>query len=197
VQADFAVELGADDETLEFPWFTAVGQLRYFDLKRQPHLLPNIEEATRLPELGEFLIAVNSSSSALETAKCDAWASNQINSEEEVFGAACKFGGYVDFLFSDPPRRCSFPEHEQFARRITELLKRVPEIPVSAEFLLRRCYYHQQNSEETREGFYITFYLFGYGEDEKQARQSWAIALRLVENAIRQLSASPSAKSKN
>jgi len=177
VQADFAIELGADDETLEFPWFTAVGQPRYFDLKRQPHLLPNIEEAAGLPELREFLIAVNSSSSTLETAKCDAWASNQINSDEEIFGAAGKFGGYVDFLFSDPPNRYSFPKH------------------ASAEFLLRRCYYHQQNSAEIREGFYITFYLFGYGEDEKQACQRWALALRLVGNAIRQLSASP-AKSK-
>ena len=195
MQADFAIELGTDDETLEFPWFTAVGQPRYFDLKRQPHLLPNIEEAAGLPELREFLIAVNSSSSTLETAKCDAWASNQINSDEEIFGAAGKFGGYVDFLFSDPPNRYSFPKHEQFARRITELLKRVPEIPASAEFLLRRCYYHQQNSAEIREGFYITFYLFGYGEDEKQACQRWALALRLVGNAIRQLSASP-AKSK-
>jgi len=39
-----------------------------------------------------------------------------------------------------------------------------------------------------REGFYVTFYLFGYGEDEAQARESWAIGLKLVENAIRQMS---------
>jgi len=43
-----------------------------------------------------------------------------------------------------------------------------------------------------REGFYITFYLFGYDDDEAQARQRWAIALKLVENAIRQTSAEAS-----
>jgi hypothetical protein len=196
VQADFAVELGADDETLEFPWSAGPGQPRYFDLKRHPDLLPNVEEAARLPELCEFLVSLNSPSSVLETAKCDAWFSGEINPEEEIFGAACKFGSYVDFLFSDAPKRYSFPEHEQFARRITELLKHVPEIPAAAEFLLRRCYYHEENSQDTREGFYFTFYLFGYGEDEKQARQRWAIALRLVENAIRQLYGNP-AKSKS
>src|SRR5260370_19887885 len=36
VEADFAVELGADDETLELPWAAADGGLRYYDLKRQP-----------------------------------------------------------------------------------------------------------------------------------------------------------------
>ena len=35
-------------------------------------------------------------------------------------------------------------------------------------------------------GALITLYLFGYGDDEAQARQRWAIALKLAENAIRQ-----------
>src|SRR2546427_9113482 len=51
-----------------------------------------VEEAERVPELGEFLAAMNAPSSILETAKCDAWASDEISAEEEVFGAACKFG---------------------------------------------------------------------------------------------------------
>jgi hypothetical protein len=195
VQADFAVELGAEDETLEFPWSAGPGGPLYFDLKRHPDLLPNIEEATRLPELGAFLGSVNSPSGVLETAKCDAWLSSDINPEEEIFGATCKFGSYIDFVFSDPMKRYAFAEHEQFARRMTELLKRVPEIPASAEFLLRRCYYREEKLEHAREGFYFTFYLFGYGEEEEQARRRWAIALQLVENAIRQLYGNP-AKSK-
>jgi hypothetical protein len=66
---------------------------------------------------------------------------------------------------------------------LTGLLKQVPEIPAAAEFLIRRCYYH--DAEGIRDGFYITFYLFGYGDDEVQARQRWAIGLKLVEHAIR------------
>ena len=72
-------------------------------------------------------------------------------------------------------------------KRTTQLLKRVPEIPAAAELIIRRCFYHVTGG--IRDGFYVTFYLFGYGDDEPQARQRWTIALKLVENAIRQISA--------
>jgi len=192
VEADFAVELGTDDETLEFPWAAADDGLRYYDLKRQPELLLEIEEARQVPELGEFLAAVNSPAGILETAKCDSWASAEINPEEEIFGATWKFGSYVDLLFSQEESRFSFAEHEQFARRITELLKRVPEIPAAAELIIRRCFFHTPAGMQS--GFYATFYLFGYGDDEPQARQRWIIALKLVENAIRQISAEVNAR---
>lgn len=185
MEADFAVELGTDDETLEVPWAADDdGGPRYYDLKRQPELLLNVEEAGHIPELGEFLEAMNSPSGTLETAKCDTWSSTEINPEEEIFGAAFKFGSYVDILFTPEATRYSFPEHEHFAKRITQLLKRVPEIPAAAELIVRRCFYHVGG--EVRDGFYITLYTFGFGDAETQARQRWAIALKLTENAIRQ-----------
>jgi hypothetical protein len=186
VQADFAVELGADDEKLEMPWAAEGGGPRYCDLKRHPELLLDLEEAGRVRELGEFLSKVNSPTSLLETAKCDAWPSTEMNPEEEIFAATHKFGSYVDLLFSDEPKRFSFPEHEHLAKRLTQLLQRAPDIAAAAEFLVRRCYYHGE--EGIRDGFYITFYLFGYGGDETQSRERWAIGLQLVHNAIRQLS---------
>jgi hypothetical protein len=185
VNVDFAVELGADDETLELPWAAADGGLRYYDLKRQPELLHEIEEATRVPELADFLMAVNSPSSILETAKCDAWTDTDISPEEEIFGAAFRFGSYVDFVFSQEASRFSFSEHERLVSRATQLLKKVPEIPAAAELIVRRCFFHET---AVRDGFYVTFYLFGYGDREADARQRWAIALKLVENAIRQIS---------
>jgi hypothetical protein len=188
VQADFAVELGADDETLDMPWAAEEGGPRYYALKRYPGLLLNLEEAQRVPELGEFLSAVNAPAGLLETAKCDVWSSTEINPEEEIFGAAYKFGSYVDLLFSDSVPRFSFSAYEQLAKRLTQLLQLVPEIPASAEFLIRRCYYHAE--EEIRDGFYITFYLFGYGDDEIQSRGRWTTALKLVQNAIGRLSIS-------
>jgi len=193
VQADFAVELGADDETLEVPWAAEDGGPRYHDLKRHPELLSKLEEVAQAPELGEFLSKVNSPQSPLETAKCDVWSSTEMNPEEEIFEAAQKFGSYVDLFFSDEAKRFSFPQHEQLAKQLTKLLHRVPDMAVAAEFLIRRCYYHEQKEvpgeEEIRDGFYITFYLFGYGDDEARSRQNWVIGLKLVQNAIRQLSA--------
>jgi len=191
VQADFAVELGADDETLEMPWAAEGGGPCYYDLKRHPELLPRIEEAVRVAELGKFLSKANSPRSLLETVKCDVWLSTEINPEEEIFEATNKYGSYVDFLFSDETKRISFSEHEDLVKRVTQLLQRAPELPAAADFLIRRCYYSrpEQGSgrEEIRDGFYITFYLFGYGNDEVSARQNWAMGLKLVQNAIRQL----------
>ncbi len=54
MEADFAVELGADSETLEFPWAAAADGPRYYDLKRHPELLAQVEEAQRVPELGKL-----------------------------------------------------------------------------------------------------------------------------------------------
>ena len=186
MQADFAVELGAEDETLDLPWAAGEGGSRYYNLKCQPDLLLNVEEARQIQEVGEFLAAINSPASILETAKCDAWSSREMTPEEEILGAAYKFGSYIDLLFSSEKSRFSLSEHEHLAKRLTHLLKRAPEIPAAAEFLIRRCYYRDEAG--VRDGLYITFYLFGYGDDEPQARQQWAIGLKLVENAIRQIS---------
>jgi hypothetical protein len=185
VQADYAVELGKDDETLDMPWASGADGPKYYDLKRCPELLREVGEAQQFRELGEFLAAANSAASGVETAKCDAWASTEVNPEEEIFDAAHKFSSYVDILFLDEGARFSFPEHELWTKRLTALLKKTPEIPAAAEFLIRRCHYHV--AEGIREGFYITFYLFGYGEDEPQSRQRWVIGLKLVENAMQQM----------
>jgi hypothetical protein len=94
-------------------------------------------------------------------------------------------------VFADDAARFSFATIESFASRLVTLLRKVPEIPASAEFLVRRCFF--RSDEQMRDGFYLTFYLFGYGEDEPQCQQRWGIALKLAQNAILQLSRADSA----
>lgn len=186
MDADFSVELGGEDPVLDFPWTDASGRVAYCDLKRHPELLAQVEEAKGLPELAEFLRCVNSARSAVESAKCDVWATQELTSEEEVFGASHKFASYVDLVFSHTDQRQSFPEHEAFAKRLAALLRRAPEISSSAEVCVRRCFFG--NSSATREGFYFTVYVNGYGNEEEAARQNWAIGMRLVGSALVQLS---------
>jgi hypothetical protein len=198
MDADFSIELGREDPVLDFPWKDSAGKLAYVDLKRHPELIARIEEAERFPELKEFLRAMNSARSMLETAKCDAWATTELGAEEEVYDASHKFGSYVDVVFSnidvresslrEPSLRESLPAHEQFARKLVELLRRVPETPSAAEVCVRRCYFGEDGG--VRQGFYCTLYVSGYGNDSASARQNWAVALKLTGNAIVQLSAS-------
>jgi hypothetical protein len=188
MEADFAIELGADDAVLEIPWAAPDGSLRYYDLKQHPELLDQIQETERAPELGNFLLAVNSGSGTLESAKCDVWTSDEISFAEEIFAARMKFGCYVDLLFAEEGLRFCFEVHEEAVRQLAEALQHAPEPAAAAEFLVRRCYYGRE--PQTVEGFYITFYLFGYGSDEAEARRHWGAGLRLAAMAIGQLSES-------
>ena len=191
MDVELTVELGAGDPTLAIPWSSSDGRLRYLDLKRQPELLLYVDEASRYHELGEFLVQINSPSSLLESAKCDAWYTTELSEPELIYGAAGKFVSYCDVFFSAGETRFSFDQHQHFGQRLRKLLARAPEISAAAEFILRRCYY-QQPDAPVGDGFYFTFYLSGYGDDEPDARKRWGIALKLIGNAILQLSAARS-----
>jgi hypothetical protein len=141
MDADFSIELGREDPVLDFPWSDPAGKLAYFDLKRQPELIASVEEAEKFPELTEFLKRVNSLRSLVESAKCDVWETTDLAAEEDIFGGSHKLACYVDLVFSDVESRRSLAIHESFARRLTELLRRAPEIAAAAEICVRRCFF--------------------------------------------------------
>jgi hypothetical protein len=189
MEADFSVELWHDDPVLDFPWTDPEGKLAYFDLKGQPGMIARIEEAKEYPELAEFLKSVNSARSALESAKCGVWETGELSREEEIFSASHKFASYVDLVFFDDERRKSLPRHEEFAKNLTELLRRAPEMGAAVEICIRRCFFGVANADEVREGCYFTLYVSAYGNDVVVTRKNWGIAMKLVANAIAQLSA--------
>ena len=209
MQAEYAVELGPDDPVLDLPWSSDYPSVRYYDLKSSPELIRNIAEARDHPELAAFLTRINAATFPLQTAKCDAWFTDQIAPEEEIFGAQSKFGCYVDLLFAGDDSRIQFEKHESLAKKLCALLKQAPEIAGSAEFMIRRCYFQasegsnaphksDEATHDSREsaapgeatpGFYITAYISGFGEEQNEARRHWAIVLQLVQNALVQASA--------
>jgi hypothetical protein len=186
LDADFEIELGVDDDALEFPWQSEDGRLRYYDLKAQPDLLLYVDEANQFPELGEFLSAVNGRSIFL-TAKCDAWYEKELSEAELIYGEKMKMGSYVDLLFEAEASRSTLEYQERLVKRLCQLLGQAPEMPASAEFDVRRCY--SGESQGAAQGFYVTAYTFGYGDARDEARQRWGIALKLMQNAVLQVSA--------
>jgi hypothetical protein len=188
MDADFSIELSREDPVLDFPWTDPEEKFAYVDLKRHPERLASITEAEDLPDLRDFLRTVNSFRSLLETAKCDAWATTELSVEEEIYNAAYKFASYVDVVFSATDARLSLMRHEQFARDLVALLRRAPETPSSAEVCVRRCYFTEDGGMPDQEGFYLTVYVSGYGDDEDSALARWGVALKLVGNAMVQLS---------
>ncbi len=193
MDADYSVELGADDDVLDFPWSAPEHNLRYYDLKNQSDLLLYISEATEYQELGSYLATVNSPASALLTAKCDVWADDELSEAEGIYEAKTKLVCYIDHLFvadeeSVEDLRFCFERHERFAQRMVELLSHVPPISAAVEAIIRRCYYHLGEGD-ARAGYYLTIYISGYGDDSADARRRWAIALDLLKKVLLQLSA--------
>jgi len=188
MQADFSVELTADDPTLAVPWTDPEGRWRYYDLRVHPEAISEVEEAQAFSELREFLQMLNSGASAFSTAKCDAWFSEEMTEEETIFAAACKFGSYVDVVFRSAEIQEVFADHEEFAASLVRLLKSAPEIPAACEAIVRRAHFAEV-PDEVRAGHYLSLYVTGYGDEEVEARQAWGIALRLVANACLQVSA--------
>jgi hypothetical protein len=176
---DWAVELGADDPVLDFPWASQDG-LRYYDLKSDPALIDDLPEAQSSGELRKFLLRLNAVGFPLQTAKCDHWFTGEISEEEQIFGATAKYGSYVDLLFVDSQRQLSFGDHEEFAAKLCDLLKSAPEMPASAELMVRRCFY----GPDPVNGYYFTLYVSGFGETETQAHQQWSIAFTLVQHGL-------------
>jgi len=197
VQAEFSVELGADDPTLQLPWTSSDPRVQYYDLRSHPELLPHIVETQDNEPLAEFLAAINSPQSLLQTAKCDTWSTRQMDADDEIFGADVKYESYIDLAPVAEGPRYGFAEMEDLGKKIARLLQRAPEIPAAADFVVRRCYYRgESHPDPGREGFYLTFYLSGYGEQETQAQERWGIALQLVANALLQLSAAESVRAR-
>ena len=188
MDADFSIELGSDDPVLDFPWTDASGRLKYVDLKQHPELIPEIPETAQNLELAEFLRSINSDRRPFQSAKCDTWTTAELAPEEEIFGASHKFASYVDIVFSDAADCLAFSRHEEFVKRLATLLRRSPEISASVEICVRRCFF--VTGAQTSEGFYFTVYVNGFGNDEPSARRNWAIGMKLVENALVQLSRS-------
>jgi hypothetical protein len=201
MQADYSVELGKEDPALELPWVSADGATRYYDLKRNPELVLQIPEALGSPELSAFLSRINAAGFPLETAKCDLWYSRELSADEEVFAANGKFVSYVDLVFTEDQggpsepgsmtnnapsaKRLAFEQHETLAKSLCALLKRAPEMKAAIELVIRRCYYHPEgNSEDSSDGFCITAYVSGFGDDQSEARQRWNIAITLLQHAL-------------
>jgi hypothetical protein len=173
MDADWSVELGPNDETLEYPWSTPDGSVRYYDLKHHPDLIDCVTEVSEYPELRDVLLSLNHLSSPLETAKCDAWCDEEVSGME--YAASHRCGCYIDLLFADR-RRLSFEDHEQFVKLACAALRRGDELTAQAEFIVRRCYY-AHDIEDVTSGYYVTVYVFGYGDSVQHARDAWSDAL--------------------
>ncbi len=186
MDADWSVELGHDDPSLEFPWSSPDGTQAFVDLAQHPEAVHEIPEAARYPELARFLLELNGKFSPWLTAKCDVWIENELGEAEDVYDAKLKMCSYVDIVRRNESERFSFEQHKQWVKSATMRLHNIGPHPIACELIVRRCWYHADSRADDQpvSGFYITLYLFGYGNDGTEARTRWTGGITRVSGVL-------------
>jgi hypothetical protein len=186
MDADWSVELGHDDPSLEFPWASPDGTQRFVDLSQHLESICEIPEAAQYPALARCLLELNGKFSPWLTVKCDVWIDNQLGEAEDIYDAKLKVGSYVDLVRRNESERFSFEQHEQWVKSATMTLRNIGPHPIACELIVRRCWYcaDSRSSDDPVPGFYITLYVSGYGDNEAQALARWTKGLARVSNVL-------------
>jgi hypothetical protein len=181
MEADWSVELTADDPVMIVPWAAASDDPRkcaFVDLRLGAHLIDEIEEARLVPELRAALLLLNSARSPLWTVKCDTWESDTPVDPYEMDAApadaTCSAGSYIDLLARDSGLQTSFDRQEQWVRAVAETLRAVPARAARVDIVLRRA---EVNGVA---GYGVSWFVEGCGATAQRARQAWSEALGLA-----------------
>jgi len=187
MDADWSVELGADDPALEFPWKSPDSTVGYVDLSQNMRGLERIPEAMLHHPLLSFLTGINGgmSGSPWLSVKCDAWMDQEVNEYVAPYPMHWRMASYVDVIRRDVSERFSFEQHQKWVKAGVKRLHRFPDGSYYCELIVRRCYYHlDDNPQDSKAGFYITVYVFGYGDIEFNAQSSWKGGLDRVAHTL-------------
>jgi hypothetical protein len=181
MEADWSVELTADDPVIVVPWTATSDDPRKFefvDLRRGAHLIDEIEETRRVPELRAALLLLNSAASPLWTVKCDLWESDTPMDPYEMDAApadtSLSAGSYIDLLARDRALQASFDRQERWVRAVAETLRSVPAKAARVELVLRRA------QVDVAAGYGVSWFVEGCGATAQRARQAWSEALGLA-----------------
>jgi len=181
MEADWSVELMAEDPVIIVPWAAtsdAPSKCKFVDLRSGGQLIDEIVEAGRVPELRATLVALNGAASPLWTVKCDTWESDSQMDSYEMDAAPAdakfSFGSYIDLLARDRTLQASFDRQEQWVRVVTGMLRAVPARAARVELVLRPA---QVNHEA---GYGVSWFVEGCGSTAQRAQKSWSDALGLA-----------------
>ncbi len=192
MDADYSVELGPTAPALEIPWRDPEGRLQYVELRNDPRSLDRnvarIPEARQFPALGRYLIAVNSTGSDWQTAKCDAWLDETV-AAENLYNLGFEQSCYVDMVLAGRATalRCNLEAHQRLARELAQSLETNAALEATAEIVVRCCYFHRGNAEESDAGYCMTLFLSAYGSSPAEAAECWERAMDFAAECVLRL----------
>jgi hypothetical protein len=189
MEADHSLELGPAAPALEIPWKDPEGRLHYVDLRCQPEAIEHIPEALQFLALRRFLLVVNATPSAWQTAKCDVWL-DETEPAENLYDAGFEQGCYVDLVLAEPAAalREDLEVHQLAAKEMAQMLDGNEALEALAEIVVRRCYFHgSTGAEESDPGYCMTLFLTGYGATPSKAAECWDRAMEFAAACVLRL----------
>jgi hypothetical protein len=186
MDADWSVELDADDPALELPWTSPDGSQQYIDLLLHPELINQIPEAERYPPLRLLLVVLNANNSPWQTAKCDVWLDDESGDAVGGEGRRQRVCSYADVIRRDTAQRFSFTQHEACVKEAVARLQPLGDDSIACELVVRRCYFHMdpERADDSEPGFCVTIYVIAQGSGEAEAFAGWSQGLSLVASAL-------------
>jgi hypothetical protein len=178
---DISQETDPGDPVLELPWADPDNpSSAYTDVKRRPEAALELAECRRFPALGSFLTRVNAAALPFRTAKCDAWATSELDLEERIaHGLPHKIGGYVDLLIDRADLNAHAEPYQKLGALLAQLLKENT-AHAQIEIFIRRCIFTLEN----RSGYYATVFVHGYGATPQEAEKEWNSAMASLAEAL-------------
>jgi hypothetical protein len=178
MEADWSVELTADDPVIVVPWAAAGDDprtCRFVDLRLDAHLIDEIEEARPASELRAALLSLNDARSPLWTVKCDTWESDTPMDPYEMDAApedaTLSAASYIDLLVRDSALQVSFNRQERWVRAVAHALRAVPARAARVELVLRPA------QVDGVAGYGVSWFVEGCGATAQRAGQAWSHAL--------------------
>jgi hypothetical protein len=181
MEVDWEVEVGGGAPVIEALW------PGFVDLRRNPERLVEIAEAAAFPPLARLLLALNAAESPVWTAKCDVWEPELsaagfaiTNTPETPSRAPTALACYIDLLPRAGLLFAQWQQAESFCRAWVAGLEPVPMPDSRVELIVRQAVAGDAN------GFGVTAYLSGMGQDLSAASQALAAALDAFVESIPQ-----------
>jgi hypothetical protein len=170
MEADWAVEIGADLPSIDIPWEG------FIDLRDEPAAVQSVKEAIDHFALREALVRLNSKESPVFTAKCDVWTVTSSEIDPHEFDALAEdaqegFASYIDVLQFNRDKVGLFAFHEEWVRGLTAQLRPLALPNGRVEFVIRAA------NVDSFPGYGVTVYAAGCGADASAAYASWQAVL--------------------
>lgn len=176
MEADWEVELGGGARVLEPLW------PGFVDLRRNPGLANQLQEAIQLPALAGILARLNSIDSPLWTSKCDVWPvadfdPDELDAPREVahHAMAC----YIDLLPMSHGQWPTLAVATDWCKEICARMRAVPLRRCRVDFVIRQAILSSPEA-----AFGITAYLTACGTAHGDASAALAAALATLANSI-------------